>query len=113
MANSRQQNSTSLQPVSIEVSNENQVLEITWSDGLESVYPLFGLRKNCPCVGCRGGHDRMGTWEKRYFEMAPARIYQIRNLETIGRHALKIHWSDGHNSGMYHWELLREMSPRG
>ncbi|MFV1884997.1 MAG: gamma-butyrobetaine hydroxylase-like domain-containing protein [Balneola sp.] len=35
-------------PNGIEVSNREQVLEISWSDGHKSVYPLFGLRKNCP-----------------------------------------------------------------
>jgi DUF971 family protein len=27
----------------------------------------------------------------------------------VGNHALKISWNDGHNAGMYRWNLLREM----
>ncbi|MDZ7682106.1 MAG: gamma-butyrobetaine hydroxylase-like domain-containing protein [Fodinibius sp.] len=41
-------------PKGIEVSNSDQVLQIEWSDGHHSEDSLFGLRKNCPCVDCRG-----------------------------------------------------------
>ncbi|MTI87543.1 MAG: DUF971 domain-containing protein [Balneolaceae bacterium] len=98
-------------PKSIEVSNKDQVLEITWSDDQTSVYPLFGLRKNCPCVTCRGGHGSMGDFEpESFFEDDPSRI-EIRDIEQVGNHAIKITWSDGHNSGMYQWETLRWLDP--
>ena len=78
-------------PTGIEVSNNEQVLEIEWSDGVKSVYPLFGLRKNCPCVMCRGGHAHMNEFEPKMF--------------------FQITWADGHNSGMYRWETLRFLDP--
>jgi len=28
---------------------------------------------------------------------------------VVGNHALKIHWDDGHTTGMYRWELLRSL----
>jgi DUF971 family protein len=95
------------QPVSIEVSNSDQVLEITWGDGHISKYPLFGLRKNCPCVMCRGGHDQMNRFDETLFDVEPTRRFEIKKLDPIGNHALQISWDDGHNSGMYRWELLR------
>lgn len=97
------------QPVSIDVSNSEQQMTISWGDGVTSVFPLFGLRKNCPCVECRGGHDKMGQYEPHLFKVEPTREYKVNSAETIGNHALKISWDDGHNSGMYKWELLREM----
>jgi Uncharacterized protein conserved in bacteria len=30
----------------------------------------------------------------------------IRDLEPIGRYAVKIHFDDGHNSGLYDWAYL-------
>ncbi|MEX0646411.1 MAG: DUF971 domain-containing protein [Balneolaceae bacterium] len=97
------------QPVSIDVSNSDQVLKIEWADGHVSTFPLFGLRKNCPCVTCRGGHEKMGRFEPELFRVTPAHSYKIISAEPIGNHALKINWDDGHNSGMYRWNLLRHM----
>jgi len=98
-----------LQPKSVDVSNSDQILTILWSDGHKSEFSLFGLRKNCPCVECRGGHDMMGRFEPELFRVAPTQTYKIKNAEAIGNHALKITWGDGHNAGMYRWELLRQM----
>lgn len=98
-----------VKPKSIDVSNSEQTLKITWADGHTSEFSLFGLRKNCPCVECRGGHDLMGRFEPELFRVEPTRMYKINNAEVIGNHALKISWNDGHNAGMYRWDLLRKM----
>lgn len=103
--------SESTTPSDIEVSNREQVLEITWQDGKKSAYPLFGLRRNCPCVMCRGGHASMGDFEPQaFFEENPRRI-EIRDLQQVGNHAIQITWADGHSSGMYRWETLRWLDP--
>lgn len=99
----------SVQPKSIDVSNSDQELSITWADGHVSQFSLFGLRKNCPCVECRGGHELMGRFEPELFRVEPTRTYSVTGAETVGNHALKISWDDGHNSGMYRWKLLRQM----
>ncbi|MEO1512284.1 MAG: DUF971 domain-containing protein, partial [Planctomycetota bacterium] len=31
--------------------------------------------------------------------------------ELVGNYAIKIHFSDGHNTGLYTWEYLREIDP--
>ena len=96
-------------PVSIDIGNSEQLLTITWADGHTSRLSLFGLRKNCPCVSCRGGHELMGRYEPQLFLVEPTRTYKIVNAEAVGNHALKISWDDGHNAGMYRWELIRHM----
>lgn len=96
-------------PVSIDIGNSEQIVTIEWEDGHKSVLPLFGLRKNCPCVTCRGGHEMMGRYEPTLFLVEPTRLYKIVSAEPVGNHALKIKWDDGHNAGMYKWELLRHM----
>lgn len=112
MTNSNSLTGDAVRPDSIEVSNSEQVLEILWADGHKSVYPLFGLRKNCPCVMCRGGHSEMGKFEMDLFFIDPPERYEITEIETVGNHALKISWDDGHNTGMYRWDLLRAMCPQ-
>lgn len=96
----------------IEVSNEEQTLEIKWEDGVTSIYPLYGLRKNCPCVMCRGGHDRMNTFEPEAFFTENPPLMNITNINQVGNHAIQIVWIDGHNSGMYRWETLRWLDPK-
>ena len=34
---------------------------------------------------------------------------RAENLEPVGRYAVRIDWSDGHNSGIWSWEYLLEM----
>lgn len=98
-------------PTNIEVDNENQVLTISWDDAHISTYPLFGLRKNCPCVMCRGGHDQMQEFEPTAFFLENPPRMNITNIVAVGNHALQITWIDGHNSGMYRWDTLRWLDP--
>ena len=94
-------------PIGIEVDNEQQFLAIEWQDGVVSRFPLYGLRKNCPCVTCRGGHSTMNQFEPEAFlQQNPPRM-NIVHAQPIGNHALQLTWVDGHNSGMYRWETLR------
>jgi DUF971 family protein len=100
-----------VKPASIEVRNSDEELEIQWNDGHLSIYPLFGLRKNCPCAGCRGGHSRMGHYDRSLFFVNPNLHYEVEDIKQIGNHAIQITWNDGHNTGMYQWETLRNLCP--
>ena len=102
---------TDISPTDIEVRNSEQELEIKWSDGHTSKYTLFGLRKNCPCVTCRGGHGKMDSFDRSLFFVEPNQRYTVENIKQIGNHAIQITWSDGHNTGMYQWETLRKLCP--
>lgn len=103
--------SDQLKPISIEVRNSDEEFEIQWSDDHRSIYPLFGLRKNCPCAECRGGHERMGYFDRSLFFVSPNEHYRVEDIRQIGNHAIQITWNDGHNTGMYQWETLRQLCP--
>lgn len=98
-------------PEDIEISNSEQEMTIRWADGHTSAYPLFGLRKNCPCVECRGGHGQMGSFDRELFFVDGNRTYTVKTVRQVGNHAIKIFWSDGHSNGMYQWETLRDLCP--
>ena len=103
-------NDEDLIPSGIEVSNTEQVLEITWDDlGMKS-FPLWGLRKNCPCVVCRGGHEHMSEFEPEAFKAVNPPKIEIKDIRMVGNHAIQIVWSDRHDSGMYRWETLKDLS---
>lgn len=96
----------------VKVSHDAQTLTIVWGDGHESVYPLDGLRRECPCATCQGGHENMRDYFLvEVFRLPVLQHWEVRKMEAIGRHALRITWDDGHNAGMYRWSGLREACP--
>jgi ATP-binding protein involved in chromosome partitioning len=83
----------------------SRTLAIVWADGSERRYSVRDLRLACPCATCR---DEM-TGERI---LDPARVPDdIRpvNLSSVGNYGLKIRWSDGHDTGIYSYDRLREL----
>jgi DUF971 family protein len=98
----------SLQPTKLELADANR-LRITWSDGQVREYAVRELRDGCPCATCR---------ENRKAPPAPTLLPIISDAETrplritamnpVGNYAYSIHFSDGHDTGIYTLESLRE-----
>jgi ATP-binding protein involved in chromosome partitioning len=80
-------------------------LAIDWSDGHESEYGVFDLRVACPCASCR---DEMTGERLLDPATVPADVRPV-NLVSVGNYAIKITWSDGHDTGIYSYERLREL----
>ena len=80
-------------------------LTIEWRDGLIAHYPFFFLRDVCPCAQCI---DEM-TGRKVLDPASIAPEIHVRKAEYVGNYALRIVWSDGHDSGIYSFRLLREL----
>ena len=100
------------QLTNITVDHENQRMEADWADGHHSIYPLDGLRRACPCVHCQGGHAQMGKpVDPNIFKEAPRQKWKITDVKVVGSYAIQIFWFDGHNSGIYKFERLRDMCP--
>ena len=103
-----------IKPRGITANRKSRELNITWSDGHESVYPFSLLRHACPCAECRGGHENMSSEpDPDVFSLphddSPAT--RIRNVEAVGNYALTIEWEDGHHYGIYNWNYLRALCP--
>ena len=101
-------------PQAITLNKTESRLEIAWTDGLVSRYPLSHLREACPCVECRGGHSRMGLEHAPadLLKLIPRRSYAVTALAAVGNYALQPSWDDGHSTGIYTWEYLRLISPQ-
>lgn len=82
-------------------------LGITWSDGRVANYPVRALRQACPCAHCV---DEMTGKRILDPDSVPEDIRPTR-LEGVGRYAIRIHWSDSHNLGLYSFRLLRQLEP--
>ena len=48
-------------PTSITADRSSTQLTIIWDDGHTSIYPFELFRLGCPCVECRGGHEKMSS----------------------------------------------------
>ena len=92
-------------------------LAIKWGDGSSSSLSSEVLRRECPCASCkekRGDttHAKPLTGKKRSLSIVENTIEQETSLQEIwavGQYALGIRWGDGHDSGIYPFELLREL----
>lgn len=101
-----------LRPKDIIVDREARELRVAWNDGHTSIYPLDALREACPCAECRGGHEFMGPGhDPDLILLAPARSYEVNDVQLVGKYALQFKWSDGHDAGIYTWDYLRRICP--
>jgi DUF971 family protein len=92
-------------PEPIEVRHEKGArrLVVTWDDGHESAFALDYLRSWCPCASCQG-HDPVA----RYLGLTGQ---DMTHVELVGNYALSPTWTDGHNTGIYSFRLLRRLCP--
>lgn len=96
---------TSNVPVEIGRANEHDVL-VKWKDGTETIFPARFLRLACPCAGCI---EEM-TGKKILDESTVPDDVHPLSISPVGRYAIQIQWSDGHNTGLYTWERLNDLA---
>lgn len=88
-------------PISIKARQEEGVLELQWPHGTFRL-PYRFLRGRCPCASCVNEVTgvRVVDVEDVPIEIAPVK------LSFSGNYALKIAWSDRHDTGLFTWEYL-------
>ena len=97
-----------MQPVDIQ--QIGQEVAIKWEDGSESFIALEKLRRACPCAGCRGEVDIMGQLHKGPDQPLTQAAFQLRALNRIGTYAIQPIWADGHATGLYSFDYLRQVA---
>ena len=98
------------QPTKLELV-ESSHLRITWSDGQVREYSLRELRDKCPCAACREKRNAPppSPLQLRIISAAEAQPLRITAMKPVGNYAYSIDFSDGHNTGIYTLESLREL----
>jgi DUF971 family protein len=82
-------------------------VRILWKDGHESIYTGYALRVGCRCAVCV---DEL-SGNKRLREETISKDVRPLSIDPVGRYAIRFQWSDGHSTGIYTFELLRELCP--
>ena len=82
-----------------------------WNDGAVHRIPWQKLRDSCPCATCRTKRDEPPSPPPLFNILKPEEVGPVRGtaMVPIGNYAYQIDFSDGHNSGIYSLELLREI----
>lgn len=89
-------------------------LTVEWPDGRVSFYPVAYLRKMSPSADARELREQMA---KNPLTVLPASATSGNQpltavgAELVGNYAMKIIFSDGHDTGIYSWDYLRQIDP--
>ena len=91
-------------PATIRLHRKARVLEVAWADGLRSELPCEYLRVFSPSAELRGH----GLPEPML--IGGKREVGIARIDPVGRYAVRLVFDDGHDSGIYSWDVLRELA---
>jgi DUF971 family protein len=92
-------------PEAIDLTARNEI-QILWPGGPQVTIPAARLRDLCPCAEC----VEEGTGKKLLDASTIPADIRPTEITPVGNYAIQIHWSDGHSTGLYTWQTLREAS---
>ena len=88
-----------IEPTSIELERASH-LSVSFEDRMTIRIPVTELRAACPCADCRGLRER---------DVLPGTSSPVAlSAELHGSYGLAISWDDGHSTGIYSWDYLRQ-----
>lgn len=77
-----------------------------WSDGFSSCIQLSELRDACPCAYCTG-EEILGQKVFVGIKTFTPGMNELVSLTPVGNYGVQAAWADGHDTGIYTWEMLR------
>jgi DUF971 family protein len=99
-------NKGAAQPTEIKLHQKSRILEIAFADGRAFRLPFEFLRVYSPSAEVRGhgpGQEVLQVGKKDV---------DIQRIEPVGSYAVQLAFSDGHDTGIYSWELLYDYGMR-
>ena len=88
----------------------NREIDLSWDDRHESAYSVAYLRRVCPCAECLKARNQPKNPLRVVSGVTPESL-QFGEVALAGNYALTISFSDGHSSGIFSFEYLREVCP--
>jgi DUF971 family protein len=96
-------------PLNIHADRGAGRLDIDWGDGHHTTYDTVSLRWLCPCAFCRGEAGLPG-WLDSKPTLTPEQT-RLVDVHLVGGYAIAPQWADGHHTGFYTFQLLRDRCP--
>ncbi|MGB7816759.1 MAG: DUF971 domain-containing protein [Methylotenera sp.] len=93
-------NVNSPRPIDIRLHQASRLLEIKFDNGTECMLSCEFLRVHSPSAEVRGH----GTGQET-LQIGKEHVY-ITDIEPVGNYAVKLVFSDGHDTGLYSWDYL-------
>ena len=90
-------------PTDITLHQKSRVLEVAFDDGARFELPCEYLRVYSPSAEVRGHGPGQEVLQ------VGKRDVGIREVEPVGMYAVKLVFTDGHDTGIYSWDYLREL----
>ena len=91
-------------PTDIRLHKKSATLELVYGDKACNTFSAEFLRVHSPSAEVRGhgkGQEILQTGKRQV---------KIVNLESVGSYAIKLSFSDGHDTGIYSWTYLQELA---
>lgn len=91
-------------PLEIKLHQASKLLEIKFSNLTECMLSCEFLRVYSPSAEVKGhgpGQEILQTHKENV---------TIESIEPVGQYAVKLVFSDGHNTGIYTWDYLYELA---
>jgi DUF971 family protein len=103
------QDSSRTTPIRIDADRGAGRVTLAWGDEHETTYDTVTLRWLCPCAFCRGEAGMPG-WLDSAPTLTPDQT-RLVDMSLVGAYAIMPMWADGHHTGFYTFNLLRDRCP--
>jgi DUF971 family protein len=93
-------------PSEIKLRTRSRLLEVAFEDGARYLLPFEYLRVYSPSAEVKGhgpGQEVLVLGKQNV---------GIRAVEQVGQYAVKLVFDDGHDTGLYSWNYLRELGEK-
>lgn len=102
-----------MQPRNVDLKKDRG-LTVEWADGSTSYYSIAYLRKMSPSAEMRELREKL---DRNPLTVLPSSMANrtgplvAESAELVGNYAIRIRFSDGHDTGIYSWGYLRSIDP--
>ena len=90
-------------PTNIKLHQRSRMLEVSFDDGKHFQLSCEYLRVYSPSAEVRGHSPEQAVLQ------TGKETVNIKNIEPIGHYAVRLVFDDGHDSGLYSWNILYDL----
>ena len=99
-------NSAKITATQIRLHKNKKTLSVSFNDGFTAQLSAELLRVESPSAEVQGH----GAEQKK--TISGKQDVKITNIEAVGNYAVRLHFDDGHETGIYSWVLLHDYGMR-